>query len=301
MLQTRPIDMRALLRLATWGCAAAAALLLAVLSATTGSQRPTVAASDEGPRATTQASPRMPELAARLTARTTEVEHTAQRLSEAVSALAADRDRLITRIASLERGLEDLTGSIKQKAATDPAALPAIAAATPSHQSRPETAPPAAPAATAPAATAPRATGSPAEPPPARVANVVEAPQAEQPKTKAGDFGIDVGGATTFEGLRALWNSVKGASADMLEDLHPMVAVRENRSRGVDLRLIVGPIASTETATQMCASLLAARRFCQMTLFEGQPLPQSVPEPERRPVVAPARSSNQTKSRPPRP
>jgi hypothetical protein len=289
MLQTRPIDMRALLRLATWGCAAAAALMMAVLTATTGVQRLTAAAtSSDDPRA---ASPKMPDVAALLTARTTEVESTARRLSSAVSALTADRDRLIKRIASLERGLEDLTGSIKQKAAADPASLPAIASAAPA--AAPAKQPP--PQAASPAASAEAAPAAPAEPAPAKVANVVDAPQAAEPKTEGGEFGIDVGGATTFDGLRALWRSVRGAAADMLEDLHPMVAARENRTRGVELRLIVGPIASTEAATKMCATLLAARRFCQMTLFEGQPLPQSVPEPGRRPATAPTRSSQRSR------
>jgi hypothetical protein len=92
----------------------------------------------------------------------------------------------------------------------------------------------------------------------------------------------------------------------LFDDLHPMVAVRENKSRGVDLRLVVGPIASSEAATQMCATLLAARRFCQMTIFEGQPLPQAsaVTEPDsRRPLpAAPTRTSSQSKTvRPPAP
>ncbi len=108
-----------------------------------------------------------------------------------------------------------------------------------------------------------------------RVANLPEAAEPDTGKTRIVDFGLDVGGSTTFDGLRALWNSVRNNTADLFDDLHPMVAVRENKSRGVDLRLVVGPIASSEAATQMCATLLAARRFCQMTIFEGQPLPQA--------------------------
>jgi hypothetical protein len=300
MLQTRPIDMRALLRLAMWGCAAAAALMLAVLTATSGPQRMTFAATSasDSPRTATPAAPKMPDVAALLTARTAELESTSRRLADAVSGLAADRDRLVKRIASLERGLEDLTGSIKQKAA-EQTASPAVApAAPPPAQAKgqsiaqPKQSPPAA-AAPSPAPAA----AAPAEP--TRVANVAETPEAEQTKAEDGEFGIDVGGATTFDGLRALWRSVRGTAGDMLDDLHPMVAARENRTRGVELRLIVGPIASTDAATKMCATLQAARRFCQITLFEGQPLPQSVPEPGRRPAAAPTRASQ--KSRPQRP
>jgi len=329
MLQARPIDMRALLRLATWGCAAAAALMLAVLSGTMGSNRATLASStgSSTPSDLPRSAAQVPAATVPLAARATEPDNTTRQLSEAVSGLAADRDRLVARIASVERNLEDVTGSIKQQAvspparAADPAPLPALAPAptvpppAPRSQSQPEPAPPpAAPAAPPPAAAAPPVVAAPAapssatattpEPSSTRVANIPETPGSDSAKSRIVDFGIDIGGATTFEGLRALWNSVRGATADLFDDLHPMVAVRESKSRGVDLRLVVGPLTSTEAATQMCATLLAARRYCQMTIFEGQPLPSGpVAEPERRPPpAAPTRTSGQTKSvRPPPP
>jgi hypothetical protein len=164
------------------------------------------------------------------------------------------------------------------------------------------TAPPGAIAASPSAPAAPPAAAPPATQP-TRVANLPEASNPEG-KSRIVDFGIDIGGATTFDGLRALWNSVRSNTADLFDDLHPMVAVRENKSRGVDLRLVVGPIASSEAATQMCATLLAARRFCQMTIFEGQPLPQasSVTEGEQRRTPPVARPSSQSKTvRPPAP
>jgi hypothetical protein len=295
-----------------------------VLSAGLGSKGVTVASptgvdlprSPQVPAATVQIAPQVAP-------RPTEAEKATRQLSEAVSGLTADRDRLVARIASIERNLEDVTGSIKQQAASAPVSNPAVpptmapapAATAPAptrSQSQPE---PAAPqAAPAPA---PGAIAAPPSPPAARVASVAaiqepepaksEPAKSEPAKSRIVDFAVDIGGATTFEGLRALWNSVRGATADLFDDLHPMVAARESKARGVDLRLIVGPIASTEAATQMCATLLAARRYCQMTIFEGQPLTQTAPmaESERRPA-APARttssSSGQTKSvRPPAP
>jgi hypothetical protein len=174
------------------------------------------------------------------------------------------------------------------------------AATAPLAATSPPTPPPGAIAASPSAPAAPPA----AAPPPTRVANLPEASDPEG-KSRIVDFGLDIGGATTFDGLRALWNSVRNSTADLFEDVHPMVAVRENKSRGVDLRLVVGPIASSEAATQMCATLLAARRFCQMTIFEGQPLPQgsSVTEGEpRRTPAAPTRPISQSKAvRPPAP
>jgi len=329
ILQANPINMRALLHLATWGGAAAAALMLAVLSAGLGSKD--LGSKDVGSKGVTIASPtgvdlpRSPQVPAatvqfapQVAPRPTEAEKATRQLSEAVSGLTADRDRLVARIASIERNLEDVTGSIKQQAASAPVSNPAAPptpapAATPPAPARSQSQPePAAPQA-APAA-APGAIAAPPSPPAARIASVAaalerETAKSEPAKSRIVDFALDIGGATTFEGLRALWNSVRGATADLFDDLHPMVAARESKARGVDLRLIVGPIASTEAATQMCATLLAARRYCQMTIFEGQPLPQTAPmaEPERRPAPAAVTrttspSTGQTKSvRPPAP
>jgi hypothetical protein len=368
LIQTKPFDLRALLRLATWGCVAATALMLAVLSAGMGTKHQAFAPST--------AASQVPAATIALTTRQTEPDKATRQLSEAVSGLTADRDRLVARIALLERNLEDVTGSIKQQAVAAPAsatvaaqtsvhtptttpvpaaaavqalgpapasglasaprplpaATPAPTATTPAatpgsttagsptplaprSQTQAEkatqtaaapspTAPPGAIAASPPAPAAPPAAALPPTPP-TRVANLPEAADPEG-KSRIVDFGLDVGGATTFDGLRALWNSVRNNTADLFDDLHPMVAVRENKSRGVDLRLVVGPIGSSEAATQMCATLLAARRFCQMTIFEGQPLPQGSSvaegEPRRTPPAAPARTPTQAKTvRPPAP
>jgi hypothetical protein len=305
ILQAKSVNMRGLLRLATWGCAAAAALMLAVMSATMGSKGVTVASPAAGdlPRPL----PQVPSATVQLASRATEADSATRQLSEAISGLAADRDRLVTRIARIERNLEEVTGSIKQQqqaaaslpaSAATPAAPPAVtaapAASPPAPKSQPEPTPPQ--AATSPPAGAIAA--APSAPGFARVASVPEAPEVEPAKSRIVDFAIDIGGATTFEGLRALWSSVRGSTADLFDDLHPMVAVRESKSRGLDLRLVVGPIASTEAATRMCATLLAARRYCQMTIFEGQPLPQTAPEPERRPAPTRTTSPGQPSGQP---
>ena len=107
--------------------------------------------------------------------------------------------------------------------------------------------------------------------------------------------GVDVGGATNFDELRMLWNSVTGAHASLFENLHPVVSARENtKSRAADLRLIVGPLADTDAAGRICNALNAAKRYCRPATFEGQPLALVAPEPPRRPraperKAAPAR------------
>src|SRR5262245_61352171 len=177
ILQAKSVNMRGLLRLATWGCAAAAALMLAVMSATVGSKGVTIASPAPGdlPRPM----PQVPSATVQLAPRTTEAESATRQLSEAISGLAADRDRLVTRIAKIERNLEEVTGSIKQQQqaaasppapAANPAALPAVtpapAASPPASKSQPEVAPAPAAAAAPPGAIA----AAPSAPAFARVA-----------------------------------------------------------------------------------------------------------------------------------
>src|SRR5262249_61697075 len=121
--QRPAFDMRWLRRLALWGASATAALALAVLTAYSpaGSQRlqPALSrASGDG-----QTGAPMGDRAADMVKET-------QRLSEAERALTEDRDKLLSRIATLERDLEDVTGATRRL--SDPA--------------RPETVPRSAPA-----------------------------------------------------------------------------------------------------------------------------------------------------------
>ena len=98
--------------------------------------------------------------------------------------------------------------------------------------------------------------------------------------------GVDVGGATSFDGLRKLWDTITATHYDLFEGMHPIVAVRENsKSRGADLRLIAGPITDVETANRICTTLAAAKRYCRLVNFEGQQLALTAPEQNRRPAA----------------
>src|SRR5215470_9182963 len=112
LIQTKPFDLRALLRLATWGCVAATALIVAVLSSGLGTKHQAFAPST--------AAPQVPAATVQLTTRQTEPDKATRQLSEAVSGLAADRDRLVARIATIERNLEDVTSAIKQQQPAPP-------------------------------------------------------------------------------------------------------------------------------------------------------------------------------------
>ena len=278
-------DMGSLWRLAIWGGAAAGSLALVVLSASsyTGAQR-LAALTSGGPSPSTAA--------AAAANRVTDIENEARRLSEAVRALHADREQLLTRIGTLEHNVEDITGSIKRQAAAIPSTTVA-AAASPSPP--PAAAQPPLPQIAA-AVTTPSAPATVASPAGTRVANAPAATAEEEPPSPPRpEVGVDVGGAVNFNGLRVLWNSLKTAYPGLLEGLHPLVLAHEVPGHAAELRLIIGPIADADAAARFCVTMSINRRHCQPTAFEGQelqlteisplPLRRAAPQ-DRRPVAA---------------
>jgi hypothetical protein len=209
-----------------------------------------------------------------------------------LGALVVDREQLLTRIGALERNLEDVTGSIQRQAV-------AAAGASPPTPASPPAAAPAPPPLSKEAALTPTEPGSPARAAPAEPSSpagvdraappepAVDPSAAESAATRT-ELGIDVGGAASFDGLRVLWASTRGSHTALFESLHPVVATRENsRTKAVELRLIVGPLANMETAARICTTLTAARRYCQPVAFEGQRLAHADHVPERKPAAAP--------------
>jgi hypothetical protein len=136
--------------------------------------------------------------------------------------------------------------------------------------------------ATAPATSPPTAVEpAPAASPPETSTPVAPATETAEPAKP--EMGVDIGGATSSDGLRVLWNSTRTNHASLVEGLHPVVATRENsRAKSKELRLILGPVDSIETATQLCAAFTAARRYCHPVAFEGQKLAEA---PERKPAA----------------
>jgi hypothetical protein len=271
-------DMQSLWRTAAWGLSASLALLLAVMAgySETGSRR--LMATLSGPGAPMQ-----------LTASAAPEAQTDRAAStEALRALAADRDRLAARLDMIERQIDDLTGSIKaqpaRQALTSSLASPAVSGPSASSPAREATRPisPETPS----AGDGPVETRSEAAPRAASVAPAEHAPSPEEPKPS---FGVDIGGATNFDGLRQLWTSTKSSNAAAFEGLNPIVAVNESgRGRSPELRLIVGPFSDAETAVRWCATLAAANRFCQLSSFEGQRLTDADRVIDRKPSARPA-------------
>jgi hypothetical protein len=114
---------------------------------------------------------------------------------------------------------------------------------------------------------------------------------AETPEPGKPEIGIDVGGGASFDALRGIWQATKAVEASMFEGLRPLVMARETKTRGTDLRLIVGPLPNQDAATRLCVALSVERRYCQPTTFEGQELSLTVTErePERRPTASSSR------------
>ena len=102
------LDRRAMFRLATWGVVAVGAVVVAVLANQSGMKlrRDEIAALD-----LTRQSQQIQSVAK-------ESQNETRRLASAIDTLNSDRDRMYSRLTSLEQGLESVTGAIaKQNAA----------------------------------------------------------------------------------------------------------------------------------------------------------------------------------------
>jgi hypothetical protein len=128
-----------------------------------------------------------------------------------------------------------------------------------------------------------------AGPMPAVVAAVPSADDAEQDASRATprmavqrtEFGVDVGGANSLNGLRALWRGLlKSRSNAALATLRPIVVIREGSGGlGMQLRLVAGPLDDAAAAAKICAGLIENERPCETTVFDGQRLAMKAGEP----------------------
>ncbi len=243
---------RQLTRLGVWIAVATVAVMTAVLSARTETGIRRIAT-----LITPAPEPVRAVKAPQLANRQSDQEAEQRRLAEAIRALAADRDRLLARLATLERNLDDVTGSIPPPNTTPKAAVPSTPVVV----------------APLPAPHTPQAsTGASNQ---ARVAAGHLATgtlgAAESVATRT-DFGVDIGGNASIEGLRALWTTLKTSQPALFEGLRPVIAVREGKPGTIELRLVAGPLPNASIAARLCAALSAAGQTCQPTVFDGQRL-----------------------------
>jgi hypothetical protein len=308
-LSPRRGALRQLWRLGAWGGAAAVALVAVAFVSRTqvGEQRIQLAlanASESGRAGVVAALP------PRSQASTPASDAETQRLAEAVRKLTADRDRLMARIASLERNIDDMTGSIKAAAQANEAAAsvkPPVAETTaapvvsapksvesktaesktvesksvepnpvepkplePMSAAEPMAFPPGPHAA---AALAP----APFEPvlvplPPVRIAMAQPSEAAMPAEPFKPEFGIDLGTGATLDALRAHWAAVKANFGPLLVGLRPLASPRKLRAGGTDYRLVAGPVQDVAAAVRLCARFAGGRTACRPARFDGEQL-----------------------------
>jgi len=88
------------------------------------------------------------------------------------------------------------------------------------------------------------------------------------------EFGVDVGSANSIAGLRALWRGLlKSRSNAALTTLRPIIAIKEGTGgRGMQLRLVAGPLGDAAAAAKICAGLIESKQPCTTAVFDGQRL-----------------------------
>jgi len=87
------------------------------------------------------------------------------------------------------------------------------------------------------------------------------------------EFGVDLGGANSIEGLRGLWRALLKSNAAAIASLRPIIVVKErSNGLGMQLRLVAGPLSDAAAAAKICAALIESERSCETSVFDGQRL-----------------------------
>jgi hypothetical protein len=191
------------------------------------------------------------------------------------------------------KSIEPETPAKPVAAATPAPATPApatpVPAAPASATAAPTTPAPATSAAATPAATPTPTQATAPEPAPevAAVAPVADQPAADkkdgpdaapaaalQLAVKRTEFGVDIGGANSVGGLRALWRGMlKWRANAPLAALQPIIVVKEsNNGLGMQLRLVAGPLTDAAAAAKICAAMTVNDRHCETAVYDGQHL-----------------------------
>lgn len=102
------------------------------------------------------------------------------------------------------------------------------------------------------------------------------------------EFAVDLGGANSVNGLRALWRGLAKSHKE-LAALRPIIIVKEGAAGyGMQLRLGAGPLADAAAAARLCATLTENQRPCETTVYDGQRLAIRGDEAEQPDTAKPA-------------
>lgn len=121
-----------------------------------------------------------------------------------------------------------------------------------------------------------------------------DAPEIPAAKT---EFGVDLGTASSVEGLRALWRAVQTSNKQVMGPLRPVIAIKERSGLGMQLRLVAGPLTDAAAAARICAVLSEKDRPCETAFFDGQRLTPSPDLPAAKPAPPPRRKSSRANRR----
>ena len=327
-IELRRFDLHSMWRVLLWG--ASATMAVAIVAGTAfsdlGAERlkQTVAALFE-PAKTGAADTSQPQTTQQLAQSATSeqfaaLEKQTRELTQTVRELTAERDRVKTRLASLEQNYDDITGAIKKQTAQSSQLAAQLAMQTTSPKQAATPSPP--PVISAPqtmaAVPSPRANSTAAPDTPITTAvpsspAIENSPPLEGPiplppmRTAAlesespaavRELGVDVGGAASLDALRANWAALKANVGPDIVGLAPSFIARQRPSGGTDYRLILGPLPNSAAALRLCAKLIAARVNCRAGTFNVERLAErQQAEPPRSAVQLPTQSRESILSR----
>jgi hypothetical protein len=171
----------------------------------------------------------------------------------------------------------------------------------------PAAAPVPAPAAPETVAAIPAADKPPADKPPAEkpATDKASAEAAAQPSVQVAvnrtEFGVDVGGANSVGGLRALWRGLLKSRANApLAALQPIIVIKEaSNGLGMQLRLVAGPLTDAAAAAKICATMVENERPCATTVYDGQHLAMKADDAPSSTGTISARASSERSSETP--
>jgi hypothetical protein len=243
-------------REASWISAAAAALLIALFSSRNDASEQRAAIVQ--PVTVIAKSATVPAPYSAESDATRQVAHTVRELTD-------DLTRITTRLASVERSIDDLTNTVMQQNQTNKdAGGPALPTWT-NDEAVTSSLARAAASSTAPPADPPSLS------PPIGSAPAMAEGQPDAAALPAGTYGADIGSATSMKALIARWTEVRSAHGEMLENLKPVAAVKDNpRTNRVELRLVISSFSTRAEAAKLCASLATLHINCQPVTLDGQ-------------------------------
>jgi hypothetical protein len=333
-IELRRFDLHSVWRVLFWG--ASATMAVAIVAGTAFSEigaerlKQTVATLFEPakpePAKTETAEARQPQTIQQLVMpeQLAALEKQTRELTQTVRELTAERDRVKTRLASLEQNFDDITGAVKRQSVQTGQLAGQLAAQLAAQQTTPKSAAgptpppvisapqtvaaiPSPAAATTAAPDTPVTTAVPSSPvieaspplegpiplPPMRTAAL----EPEHPTTIR-ELGVDVGGAASLDALRANWAALKANVGPDIVGLAPSVMVRQKPSGGTDYRLVLGPLPNTTAALRLCAKLNAVRVNCRAGTFNVERMAErQQPAPQRATEQLPTQSRESILSR----